>query len=161
MTKQQILNKLQSIYDDIYNFNIGLRTDKIKEAWSYDVEKKLEKLMNAIEKEEIKSYTGLTKEGKPYEPTLFSEIYEFYMVAPQYLQREMDSLLEGEKFEEAVELIEEFFDIAIPEKTRKQLTYAEKGFLPRELPYGMTPKKAKKSKYWKYSKSPKIKHMGT
>lgn len=110
----------------------------------------------------IKSYVGKDKYGKTYEPTLFSEIYHFYLEAPKELQKELNILLDGERFEEAIEIIESFFDIQVPNKTRRQLTYAKnKNFLPREVPYGMSPEKAKKSKYWEYKKAPKIKHIGT
>lgn len=193
----------------------------------------------------LNSYTGLTKEKKQYEPMLYSEIYRFFLEAPQELQDELTILLEGEKFEEAIELIEDFFNITVPSKTRKQLTYSSeyaepekeyeeklkeiteelgatnvkvkvnfytkkhkycplqfdlfyesgiitlnvydcdneepsnfwegvteelkeelktinsnKNFLPRETPYNMSDKETKKSKYWKYKKAPKIKHIG-
>jgi hypothetical protein len=123
----------------------------------------------------IKGYIGKNKNDK-YKPMLFSEIYTFFRDAPKRALKLFWNHLRKQEYREAIELLKKFLNIDISEdiikdflkeeeqlhlsSSSKKKKFQNKGFLPRELPYGANMKKRKNKKYWGYQPAEHISPTG-
>jgi hypothetical protein len=118
--------------------------------------------------DKLYAYTGKGKGEKEYKPMLFQEIYTFFKDAPKKALKLFWGYLKNKQYREAINLLKQFLKLDISEDVIRDFLKEEnedgqlhvsskkkfpnKGFLPRELPYGANMKKKKNKKYWGYSK---------